>query len=248
MDNLGNIAGLVITNMVVWSLLGLLIKRSREKSIEKKNAKKQKKEQEQKAEELKRQTEKEIEEIRRQEEEEKIYQEAYDLTKRTLALYLKKGEEIKWFMDNKINPILLDMPIKRLEDTKQDFTNNRRITELGPYKINREQIHSWYKDYLNAKSRKEYEDKLARKKANEKVIAKQKIEAEKERISNRAKAEKERKWQEYISKFKSYNKAQQKSELEWFKKKLANNFADNQDEKDLYVHELEMIMLEDKNE
>lgn len=93
--------------------------------------------------------------------------------------------------------------------------------------------------------------------AAEKIKAKRRLEAEKERIANRErtekariailkKAEKDRQWSDYISQFKKYNKAQKRSELEWFKNKLANNFANTQYEKELYIHELEMIMLGDE--
>ena len=56
--------------------------------------------------------------------------------------------------------------------------------------------------------------------------------------------EKAKKWLEYKEKFRKYNRAQKESELEWFKNKLIERYADSQDEKDILIHELEIIMLE----
>ena len=206
----------------------------------------QKKEQKKKIEEQKRKAEKAKKQEEREEEELRTYLDVYGFSSKTLSLFIKSKEEVKWIVDNKIDPILLDMPPKRLEVVKQSFIENGKITNIGPYNLDKEQLFSWHKDYLNAKARKKYEEEQASIEANEKIKAKRKIEAERERIANREKAEKDKKWTEYVEKFRKYNGAQQKSELEWFKNKLADTFTDNQDEKDLLIHELEMVMLEDK--
>ncbi len=229
----------VVAHMVVWGLIGFLIKTAREERAQKKLAKKQKAEQEQKAKQLKKQAEQDEKEL-------ETYLDVYKFAISTLSLFIKNDEETKWIADNKINPILLDMPPRRLEVVRQDFARYGKITNIGPYAIDKEQLYSWHKDYLNAKARKKYEEEQASMEANERIKAKRKIEAEKERIANREKTEKNQKWLEYKEQFKKYNKAQKKSELEWFKNKLANNFADSQNEKDIYIHELEMIILGDE--
>lgn len=239
MSDAGSIVAVVIANLVVWGGLGYFIRKSREKNIQKKLAKKQKEEQKKKAEQLKKQEEQDEKEL-------KIYLDVYKFANATLSLFIKSDEEIKWIADNKIDPILLDMPPKRLEVVRQNFVNNGKITNIGPYSLDKKQLYAWHKDYLNAKARKKYEDEQASIEANEKIKAKRKIEAERERIANREKNDKNKKWLEYKEQFKKYNKAQKKSELEWFKKKLADNFTDSQNEKDLYIHELEMIMLGDE--
>lgn len=239
MSGTGSIVGVVIVNLVVWGGLGYFIRKSREKSIQKKLAKKQKEEQKKKTEQLKKQEEQDEKEL-------KIYLDVYKFASTTLSLFIKSDEEIKWIADNKIDPILLDIPLKRLEVVRQNFVENGKITNIGPYSIDKKQLYVWHKDYLNAKARKKYEDEQASIEANEKIRAKRKIEAERERIANREKNDKNKKWLEYKEQFKKYNKAQKKSELEWFKNKLADNFTDSQNEKDLYIHELEMIMLGDE--
>ena len=234
-----NLALFIVANLVMWGLIGFLIKKARDSHIQKKIAKKQKEEQKKKAEQLKKQAEQDEKEL-------KTYLDVYNFATTTLSLFIKSNEEIKWMADNKIDPILLDMPPKRLEVVKQNFVENGKITNIGPYSIDKKQLYAWHKDYLNAKARKKYEDEQASIEANEKIKAQRKIEAEKERIANREKNDKNKKWLEYKEQFKKYNKAQKKSELEWFKNKLADNFTDSQNEKDLYIHELEMIMLGDE--
>lgn len=234
-----NLAPFIVANLVMWGLIGFLIKKARDSHIQKKIAKKQKEEQKKKAEQLKKQAEQDEKEL-------KTYLDVYNFATTTLSLFIKSNEEIKWMADNKIDPILLDMPPKRLEVVKQNFVENGKITNIGPYSIDKKQLYAWHKDYLNAKARKKYEDEQASIEANEKIKAQRKIEAEKERIANREKNDKNKKWLEYKEQFKKYNKAQKKSELEWFKNKLADNFTDSQNEKDLYIHELEMIMLGDE--
>lgn len=234
-----NVVLFTMANIVMWVLIGFLIKKARDGRIQKKIAKKQKEEQKKKAEQLKKQEEQDEKEL-------KIYLDVYKFANTTLSLFIKRDEEIKWIADNKIDPILLDMPPKRLEVVRQNFVENGKITNIGPYSIDKKQLYAWHKDYLNAKARKKYEDEQASIEANEKIRAKRKIEAERERIANREKNDKNKKWLEYKEQFKKYNKAQKKSELEWFKNKLADNFTDSQNEKDLYIHELEMIMLGDE--
>lgn len=234
-----NVVLFTMANIVMWVLIGFLIKKARDSHIQKKIAKKQKEEQKKKAEQLKRQEEQDEKEL-------KTYLDVYKFASTTLSLFIKSDEEIKWIADNKIDPILLDMPPKRLEVVRQNFVENGKITNIGPYSIDKKQLYAWHKDYLNAKARKKYEDEQASIEADEKIRAKRKIEAERERIANREKNDKNKKWLEYKEQFKKYNKAQKKSELEWFKNKLADNFTDSQNEKDLYIHELEMIMLEDE--
>lgn len=234
-----NVVLFTMANIVMWVLIGFLIKKARDSHIQKKIAKKQKEEQKKKAEQLKRQEEQDEKEL-------KTYLDVYKFASTTLSLFIKSDEEIKWIADNKIDPILLDMPPKRLEVVKQNFVENGKITNIGPYSIDKKQLYAWHKDYLNAKARKKYEDEQASIEADEKIRAKRKIEAERERIANREKNDKNKKWLEYKEQFKKYNKAQKKSELEWFKNKLADNFTDSQNEKDLYIHELEMIMLGDE--
>ena len=234
-----NLALFIVANIVMWGLIGFLIKRAREKQAQKKLAKKQKAEQKQKAERLKKQAEQDEKEL-------KTYLDVYKFATSTLSLFIKNSEEIKWIADKKIDPILLDMPHKRLEVVRQDFVSDGKITNIGPYAIDKKQLYSWHKDYLNAKAQKKYEEEQASIEANEKIKAKRKIEAEKERIANREKTEKNQKWLEYKEQFGKYNKAQKKAELEWFKKKLVDGFTANQDEKDLFIHELEMIMLENE--
>lgn len=241
MNGAGSVVAVVLTNLIVWGGLGYLIQKSREKSAQKKLAKKQKEEQKRKAEELKRQAEQDEKEL-------KVYLDVFKFSGTTLSLFIKSQDEVKWIVANKIDPILLDMPPKRLEVVKQDFVENGKITNIGPYTLDKKQLFAWHKDYLNAKARKKYEEEQASKEANEKIKAKRKIEAEKERIAKREKDEKNKKWLEYKEQFKKYNKAQKKSELEWFKNKVADNLSDNSDEKDLFIHELEMIMLEDEDE
>ena len=233
-----NLALFVIANLVMWGLIGFLIKKARDSRIQKKLAKKQKEEQKKKAEQLKKQKEQDEKEL-------KTYLDVYNFAITTLSLFIKSNEEIKWITDNKIDPILLDMPPKRLDVVRQDFIKNGKITNIGPYDIDKKQLYTWHKDYLNVKARKKYEEEQASIEANEKIKAKRKIEAEKERIANRERTNKDKKWLEYKEQFKKYNKAQKKSELEWFKNKLADNFTDSQNEKDLYIHELEMIILGD---
>lgn len=234
-----NVVLFTMANIVMWVLIGFLIKKARDSHIQKKIAKKQKEEQKKKAEQLKRQEEQDEKEL-------KTYLDVYKFASTTLSLFIKSDEEIKWIADNKIDPILLDMPPKRLEVVRQNFVENGKITNIGPYSIDKEQLYAWHKDYLNAKARKKYEDEQASIEADEKIRAKRKIEAERERIANREKNDKNKKWLEYKEQFKKYNKAQKKSELEWFRNKLADNFTDSQNEKDLYIHELEMIMLGDE--
>lgn len=234
-----NVVLFTMANIVMWVLIGFLIKKARDSHIQKKIAKKQKEEQKKKAEQLKRQEEQDEKEL-------KTYLDVYKFASTTLSLFIKSDEEIKWIADNKIDPILLDMPPKRLEVVRQNFVENGKITNIGPYSIDKKQLYAWHKDYLNAKARKKYEDEQASIEADEKIRAKRKIEAERERIANREKNDKNKKWLEYKEQFKKYNKAQKKSELEWFKNKLADNFTDSQNEKDLYIHELEMIMLGDE--
>jgi hypothetical protein len=234
-----NVVLFTMANIVMWVLIGFLIKKARDSHIQKKIAKKQKEEQKKKAEQLKKQEEQDEKEL-------KTYLDVYKFASATLSLFIKSDEEIKWIADNKIDPILLDMPPKRLEVVRQNFIKNGKITNIGPYSIDKKQLYAWHKDYLNAKARKKYEDEQASIEANEKIRAKRKIEAERERIANREKNDKNKKWLEYKEQFKKYNKAQKKSELEWFKNKLADNFTDSQNEKDLYIHELEMIMLGDE--
>lgn len=233
-----NLALFIVANLVMWGLIGFLIKKVRDSRIQKKLDKKQKEEQKKKAEQLKKQAEQDEKEL-------KTYLDVYNFVTTTLSLFIKSNEEIKWMADNKIDPILLDMPPKRLDVVRQDFIKNGKITNIGPYSIDKKQLYTWHKDYLNAKARQKYEEEQASIEANEKIKAKRKIEAEKERIANRERTDKDKKWFEYKEQFKKYNKAQKKSELEWFKNKLANNFTDSQNEKDLYIHELEMIMLGD---
>lgn len=234
-----NVVLFTMANIVMWVLIGFLIKKARDSHIQKKIAKKQKEEQKKKAEQLKKQDEQDEKEL-------KTYLDVYKFASTTLSLFIKSDEEIKWIANNKIDPILLDMPPKRLEVVKQNFVENGKITNIGPYSIDKKQLYAWHKDYLNAKARKKYEDEQASIEADEKIRAKRKIEAERERIANREKNDKNKKWLEYKEQFKKYNKAQKKSELEWFKNKLADNFTDSQNEKDLYTHELEMIMLGDE--
>lgn len=234
-----NVVLFTMANIVMWVLIGFLIKKARDSHIQKKIAKKRKEEQKKKAEQLKRQEEQDEKEL-------KTYLDVYKFASTTLSLFIKSDEEIKWIADNKIDPILLDMPPKRLEVVRQNFVKNGKITNIGPYSIDKKQLYTWHKDYLNAKARKKYEDEQVSIEANEKIRAKRKIEAERERIANREKNDKNKKWLEYKEQFKKYNKAQKKSELEWFKNKLADNFTDSQNEKDLCIHELEMIMLGDE--
>lgn len=234
---------IVLINIVMLAVLSFFIGYPIHIAI---RNKRQKKEQEKQIEKQKREAEKAKKQKEREEKELRTYLDVYSFSSNTLSLFIKSKEEVKWIVGNRIDPILSDMPPKRLEAVKQSFIENGRITNIGPYNLDKEQLYAWHKDYLNAKARKKYEEEQASIAADEKIKAKRRIEAEKERIANREKAEKDKKWTEYVEKFRKYNNAQQKSEFEWFKKKLINIFTDNQEEKDLLIHELEMIMLEDK--
>ena len=160
------------------------------------------------------------------------------------------ADERNWILNQKIKPIVSKMSNKELIDIlKIRDENNKLIKRKKPIKtvlIDKETVQKYHLEYHNAKKREEFEKQQASIRANERAQAEKEMKAEKERMAHKLRAEKNRKWLDYKEQFRRYNKAQQKSELEWFKNKLVDNFTDNQDEKDLYIHELEMVMLEDE--
>lgn len=160
------------------------------------------------------------------------------------------ADERNWILENKIRPLVSKMSNEELINVlKTRDKNNKLIKRNKPVEevlVDEETIKKYHLEYHNEKKKKEFEKEQAYLKANERAQAEKMMKAEKEKMIVREKAEKRKKWAEYVEQFKKYNKAQKKSELEWFKNKLADNFTDSQNEKDLYIHELEMIMLGDE--
>lgn len=159
-------------------------------------------------------------------------------------------DERNWILENKIRPLVSKMSNEELINVlKIRDKNNKLIKRNKPVEevlVDEETIKKYHLEYHNEKKKKEFEKEQAYLKANERARAEEMMKVEKEKKIVREKAEKREKWAEYVERFKKYNKAQKKSELEWFKNKLADNYTDSQSEKDLYVHELEMIMLGDE--
>ncbi len=160
------------------------------------------------------------------------------------------ADERNWILENKIRPLVSKMSNEELINVlKIRDKNNKLIKRNKPVEevlVDEETIKKYHLEYHNEKKKKEFEKEQAYLKANERAQVEKMMKAEKEKMIVREKAEKRKKWAEYVEQFKKYNKAQKKSELEWFKNKLADNFTDSQNEKDLYIHELEMIMLGDE--
>lgn len=156
------------------------------------------------------------------------------------------ADERNWILENKIRPLVSKMSQKELiEVLSIRDKNNKLIKRNKPVKeiiIDRETIKKYHLEYCNEKKKKEFEKEQAYERARSEKM----LRIEKEKMIAREKAEKKKKWTEYVEQFKKYNKAQKKSELEWFRDKLADVFTDNQNEKDLYIHELEMMMLGDE--
>lgn len=160
------------------------------------------------------------------------------------------SDERNWILNQKIKPIVARMNGKELADILKIMDkNNKLVAKNKPIKkelVDRKTIQEYHLEYQRVKAKEEEEKRRASARANEEIRIKRNQEIERERSIARMRAEKERRWNEYIENFKKYNGAQKRAELEWFKNKLANNFVNNQNEKDLYIHELEMIMLEDE--
>lgn len=228
-------------------LLGQAVGTAREKAKQKKL----KTAEEQKVAEQRRKEE-EIRAIKQKEKDDEfeLFRNVYDGVEVTIAQYFKCKDALEWIMDNKVILILNELPNKRLIDAREEFNKFHKITSIGPFELNKKQIAVWYKEYLTAKQKEEADRQFKKqqdeKMAQEALKAKRKIEAEKERLANQEKAEKNKRWLEYVEQFKKYNKAQQQSELDWFKRKLVGTFVDSQDEKELLIHQLEMIMLENE--
>lgn len=160
------------------------------------------------------------------------------------------SDERNWILNQKIKPIVARMNGRELADILKIMDkNNKLVAKNKPIKkelVDRKTIQDYHLEYQRVKAKEEEEKRRASARANEEIRIKRNQEIERERSIARMRAEKERRWNEYIENFKKYNGAQKRAELEWFKNKLANNFVNNQNEKDLYIHELEMIMLEDE--
>lgn len=237
--------------MIVNLVAKLLLHQTISTAIENKNKKQIKAIEEQKiAEQRKKEEEIRIAKQKERDEELELFRNVYDGVEVTIAQYFKRKDILRWVMDNKIIYILNDLPDKRLIDAREEFDEFHKITSIGPFELNKKQVAVWYKEYLAVKE-KEEADRQFKKQQDEKIAqetlrAKRKIEAKKERIANQERAKKKQRWLEYVDQFKKYNKAQQQSELDWFKKKLVDNFASDQDEKELLIHQLEMLMLEDE--
>ena len=241
---------IVFVNLVMLGVLSFfigypicIINRNRKQKKEQKELKQRQEEQQKRHEELEkiRQAEQE-----KKDKEAKLFIDVYNIVEKNLSSFFKNKSSLHWIMDNEVVPILNDLPKKRLEVIRQEFLEHHKITNIGPFVLNKEQILIWYKRYLNEKTRLDFEKQRAIEEEHKRLSVKRKAEAEKERIANRMKAEKDKKWLCYVDRFRKYNKAQQKSELEWFKNKLVSTFTNDQDEKELYIHELEMVMLEDE--
>ncbi len=198
---------------------------------------------------LKKETKERAMEQRKQREredyEQKLFLDIEKTVEKTISTHFKDKKALEWVMINEVDPILNDLPIKRLEAIKQEYEENHMITNIGPFILDKKQLRLWHGSYQKAKARMKLEEQQALARKQEAVKARRKIEAEKARIAKLEKAEKDQKWSNYVEQFRKYNKAQKKSELEWFKKKLVSTYSKNPDEQELYIHELEMIMLED---
>lgn len=156
----------------------------------------------------------------------------------TLQAYCKDKREVDWIMEHKIEPILAELAYKRQEDALKQYDLDGKIRGLGPFVFNRGQFREWHSGYLLAKRQEEI--KLAEE------LSKRDMEMIKEKNKKRRAEEKRiQEWIEYKNKFKKMNKAQQKNEMEWFKKKIVDKISVNEDQKDEYIHELELIVLAD---
>lgn len=167
-----------------------------------------------------------------------IWVKLLDACYKTLGTYCKDKQEVVWIMDNKIEPILDELAYKSQKDAVKQFELNGVIRNLGPFTFDKKQFSEWHNNYVSAKKKAELE--------KSKELLKRDMERiKKENAAQKAEAERIKEWENYKRNFKRLNKAQQKNEIEWFKKKIAKKLAKNDDQKDEYIHELEMIALSD---
>ena len=171
----------------------------------------------------------------------------YSAAEKGLAVFVKDASAKDWIMRNKIDPIIQDMPKKRLEDALAEYKDFGRINNLGPHKLNREAIKKWQTEYsalAEAQVKKEQEEKALKLQEAAEREKLQKATQEKIEERNRQKRrEQKQRWNQYKEDFRRLNLPQQKHELAWFKKMKYMDFTDSQTEKEIYAHELEMIIL-----
>ena len=167
-----------------------------------------------------------------------IWVKLLDACYKTLGTYCKDRQEVVWIMENKIEPILDELAYKSQKDAVKQFELDGVIRGLGPFIFNKKQFSEWHNDFLSAKKKAEFDKSREQLRQDMERIRK-------ENAAKKAESERLKEWEDYRNKFKKLNKAQQKNEIEWFKKKIVNNLAKNEDQKDEYIHELEMIALSD---
>ncbi len=156
----------------------------------------------------------------------------------TLGAYCKDKQEVAWIVKNKIGPILDELAYKSQKDAVKQFELHGAIRNLGPFVFNKKQFVEWHNSYLSAK-------KKAEQTKSRELLKRDMERIKKENATKKAEAERIKAWENYKKKFKGLNKAQQKNEIEWFKNKIVKKLAKNNDQKDEYIHELEMIILSD---
>ena len=214
----------------------------RQKSIREQREKKIKEEHEKKEAEFKKEKMKQKAEDEKREADNKKKNDTYvalvGACYATLQVYCKNKLEVDWIMEHKITPILVELAYKRQEDALRQFNLDGRIRGLGPFVFNKEQFREWHSSYLLAKQQEEI------KRAEE--LSKRDMEIIREKnAKKRAEERRIQKWIEYKDKFKKLNKAQQKNEMEWFKNKVVDKIAIDENQKEEYIHELEIIVLAD---
>jgi len=171
----------------------------------------------------------------------------YAASEKKVSIFVSSTEERAWIMEKVIDPIIQDLPKKRLEDAFVEYKDFGKINNLGPYKLNKEQIQNWRIRYAKLKNeekeREVKELKIQEAKRLEIIRAAEKEKARLAEQNKQKKLEQNQRWERYREDFKKLNKPQQKHELAWFNNIKYLDFTDNQTEKAIYAHELEMIIL-----
>lgn len=206
-----------LIGMVILLAIGAVIKNSKDKKAKAK----QEKRQEQKRQEEQARIAKELKEAHELED---AKVDIYVNCHKEALKYLKNKDSADWVLENIIDDIIEDLGKESLLTARKNLNVTDYII-LGPYTLNRTQFDDWNKEYTKYLT--------SVKTAKNESDAKKKHKLAKQRQS----------WQKYLSSFKSLNYAQQENELEWFKKKIVHKIVQNEEQRDRYIHQLEIIHL-----
>lgn len=193
---------------------------------------------------------------------------AYNNVLKMVSKYLKDDPEIfDWVISSYIAPELGKLSESDLSEINSKMSTGVILDHIGSISLNKETFSEWGKKYKEESILRQIEHEKAEnliKKDLERKLGEAKHRREIERLAaeeeKRRKDEEEikqikllkekeqkrlNKIEEYKEYFKNLNKAQQKAELDWFKKKLVEKYTTSEDEADDLVHQLEMISLAD---